>query len=91
MHRHEGPRISRRGALGLPEWVAEFLAALAHETGGRMIVDAKGLADVLMEPPVAPGSPIIRRTPLWSRGWVLSGLLALLAGEWFWRRWLGRA
>jgi hypothetical protein len=69
----------------------EFLAALARETGGRVIVDAKALTDILVELPVAEGSPTVRRTPLWSRPWVLGGLLALLAAEWFWRRWLGLA
>jgi uncharacterized membrane protein len=69
----------------------EFLAALARGTGGREITDAKALADVLTELPVSEGPATVRRTPIWSRGWVLGGLLALLAAEWFWRRWLGLA
>jgi hypothetical protein len=69
----------------------EFLAALARATGGREITDAKGLADVLTELPVLEGPSMVRHTPLWSRGWALGGLLALLAAEWFWRRWLGLA
>lgn len=69
----------------------EFLAALAHGTGGRVIEEPKALADILMELPSAEGQPTVRYTPLWSRGWVLGGLLALLAGEWFLRRWLGLA
>src|SRR5262249_41009519 len=69
----------------------EFLAALARGTGGRVLGDAQALTDVLREQPVVEGSPTVRHTPLWSRAWVLGGLLALLAGEWFWRRWLGLA
>ena len=33
----------------------------------------------------------VRRTPLWSRAWILGAILTLLAVEWFWRRWLGLA
>ncbi len=69
----------------------EFLAALAGGTGGREVADAQGLADVLTGLPVTEGPATVRRTPLWSRAWVLGGLLALLAAEWFWRRWLGLA
>jgi uncharacterized membrane protein len=69
----------------------EFLAALARGTGGREITDANALADVLTDLPIAEGPATVRRTPLWSRGWILGGLLALLAAEWFWRRWLGLA
>ena len=79
-HEHQNPLPNR-----------EFLAALARATGGREIADAKALADILTELPIAEGSSTVRRTPLWSRAWILGGLLALLAAEWFWRRWLGLA
>lgn len=69
----------------------EFLTALARETSGREIKDAETLAEVLMELPVPESPATVRRTPLWSRAWILGGLLALLAAEWFWRRWLGLA
>jgi uncharacterized membrane protein len=69
----------------------EFLAALARGTGGREITDANALADALTELPIAEGPETVRRTPLWSREWILGGLLALMAAEWFWRRWLGLA
>jgi uncharacterized membrane protein len=69
----------------------EFLAALARGTGGREIADAQALADVLTDLPITAGPETVRRSPLWSRAWVLGGLLALLAAEWFWRRWLGLA
>jgi uncharacterized membrane protein len=69
----------------------EFLAALARATGGREFTDAQVLADTLTDLPVTEAPPTVRRTPLWSRAWALGVLLALLAGEWFWRRWLGLA
>jgi uncharacterized membrane protein len=69
----------------------EFLAALARGTGGREITDAGTLADVLKALPISKGQPTVRYNPIWSRRWVLCGLLALLAAEWFWRRWLGMA
>jgi hypothetical protein len=69
----------------------EFLEGLARTTGGREITDAQALADVLTALPVPEGPATVRHTPLWSREWVLGGLLALLAAEWFWRRWLGLA
>jgi uncharacterized membrane protein len=69
----------------------EFLAALARGTAGREIADADALAAVLKELPITEGPATVRRTPLWSPGWALAGLIALLAAEWFWRRWLGLA
>ncbi len=69
----------------------EFLVALARETGGREITDANALAEVLGELPITEGPATVRHRPLWSSGWILGGLLALLAAEWFWRRWLGLA
>lgn len=69
----------------------EFLAALARETGGREFTDAAALADTLTALPVPEGPQTVRRTPLWSREWLLGGFLALLAVEWFYRRWLGLA
>jgi uncharacterized membrane protein len=69
----------------------EFLAGLARGTGGREIADAKALADVLTGLPVPEGPSLVRHTPLWSREWVLGGLLVVLAVEWFLRRWLGLA
>jgi hypothetical protein len=69
----------------------EFLAALARATGGREITDADTLAEVLSALPITAGPATVHHSPLWSRGWILVGLLALLAAEWFWRRWLGLA
>jgi hypothetical protein len=69
----------------------ECLTALARSTGGREFANANELAEALRELPVNAGPESVRCTPLWSREWILGGLLALLAVEWFWRRWLGLA
>jgi uncharacterized membrane protein len=69
----------------------EFLSALAQATGGREFTDAGSLAEALSGLSVAEGEQTVRRTPLWSREWLLGVLLAVLAAEWFWRRWLGLA
>jgi hypothetical protein len=69
----------------------EFLAALARSTGGREFTDPAALADALRELPIAEGTQTVRRTPLWSREWLLGTMLGLLAAEWFLRRWLGLA
>jgi uncharacterized membrane protein len=69
----------------------EFLAQLARSTGGREFTSAAALADELKGLSVPGGPETVRRTPLWSRAWLLGVLLALLAGEWFLRRWLGLA
>jgi uncharacterized membrane protein len=68
-----------------------FLAELARSTGGREFTDASALADALKELSVPGGPETVRRTPLWSREWLLGALVALLATEWFLRRWLGLA
>ena len=69
----------------------EFLAGLAQATGGREFTDAASLADALAGLSIAEGEQTVRRTPLWSREWLLGALLGLLAAEWFLRRWLGLA
>jgi hypothetical protein len=69
----------------------EFLAKLAQSTGGREFIDAASLAEALKGLSVPGGPETVRRTPLWSREWLLGTLLALLAMEWFVRRWLGLA
>jgi uncharacterized membrane protein len=69
----------------------EFLTALARATDGREITDSKELADALTDLAITEGPETVRRTPLWDREWMLGALLALLAVEWFWRRWLGLA
>lgn len=69
----------------------EFLSALAQATGGREFADAGTLAAALKDLPIAEGPQTVRRTPLWSREWVLGLLLGILATEWFVRRSLGLA
>jgi uncharacterized membrane protein len=69
----------------------EFLSNLALSTGGREFNDADSLGDALRDLAIAQGPQTVRHTPLWSREWLLGGLLALLALEWFCRRWLGLA
>ena len=53
--------------------------------------DADALAAALKELSVPGGPETVRRTPLWSREWLLAVLLGLLAAEWFVRRWFGLA
>ena len=60
-------------------------------TGGREFTDAASLAEMLKDLPIAAGPETVRRTPLWSREWLLGGLLVIFAAEWFLRRWLGLA
>ena len=69
----------------------EFLSKLANSTGGREFTDAGALANALKELRVPGGPETVRRTPLWSREWLLGVLIGLLAVEWFLRRWLGLA
>jgi uncharacterized membrane protein len=69
----------------------EFLSNLAKSTGGRVFDDATSLGDALKDLAIAEGQNAVRHTPLWSHEWLLGGLLALLALEWFCRRWLGLA
>jgi uncharacterized membrane protein len=69
----------------------EFLAAFARTTGGREFSDGASLAAVLTDLSVAEGPQTVRRTPMWSREWLLGTLIGVLAVEWFLRRWLGVA
>ncbi|MBN9117556.1 MAG: hypothetical protein J0I06_00005, partial [Planctomycetes bacterium] len=69
----------------------EFLSKLARSTGGRELPDAAALTDALKGLSVPGGPETVRRTPLWSREWLLCTLIVLLAAEWFARRWLGLA
>ena len=66
-------------------------ASTVNLTAGREFTDADTLASALRDLPVAKGSQTVRRTPLWSREWLLGGLLGVFAVEWFLRRWLGLA
>jgi uncharacterized membrane protein len=69
----------------------ELLAQLAESSGGKVLRSSSDLASVLSGIPQSAGPPVVRRSPLWSNIWVLGLLLALLTGEWCWRRALGLA
>ncbi len=69
----------------------EFLESLAQSTGGSVLTSGAELGDLIAGLPIAEGPQTVRRTPLWSNEWFLGSLIALLAFEWFARRWLGLA
>ena len=69
----------------------ELLALIAKHSGGRVINDATQLAEVLRDVPMKVGSPIVKKTPLWSTWWLWTWLLGLLSVEWIWRRFVGLA
>lgn len=69
----------------------DLLKSIAKCSGGRVISDASQLADVLRDVPMKVGSPIVKKTPLWSTWWLWTWLLGLLTAEWIWRRSVGLA
>lgn len=68
-----------------------LLDRIAELSGGQVCRDAASLAAMLRDLPVEIGLEEIRKTPLWSRWWLLGLFLALLTTEWSWRRNLGLA
>ncbi len=68
-----------------------LLDRVAELSGGQVFHDADSLAAMLRDLPIEIGPEEIRKIPLWSRWWLLSLLLVLLAVEWGWRRHLGLA
>ncbi len=68
-----------------------LLESIAQNSGGQVLHDAKGLADVLRKVPIEVGAPIIKKTPLWSTWWLWTWLLSLLTAEWIYRRMVGLA
>ena len=69
----------------------ELLASIAKHSGGRVINDSTQLAEVLRDVPLKVGSPIVKKTPLWSTWWLWTWLLGLMSVEWIWRRFVGLA
>ena len=69
----------------------DLLASIAKHSGGKVINDAAQLAEVLRDVPMKVGSPIVKKTPLWSTWWLWTWLLGLLSVEWIWRRVVGLA
>lgn len=69
----------------------ELLRRVADASGGRVFSNAESLAAMIRELPVQIGAEEIRKTPIWSRWWLLGLLLVLLSAEWIWRRSTGLA
>ncbi len=69
----------------------ELLASIAKHSGGRVINDSTQLAEVLRDVPMKVGTPIVKKTPLWSTWLLWTWLLGLLSVEWIWRRVVGLA
>ena len=68
-----------------------LLDSVAALSGGEVFRDAGTLSAMMRQLPVEVGPEEIRRSPLWSRWWLLGLLLALLTAEWGLRRNLGLA
>ncbi|MBC7817900.1 MAG: hypothetical protein IAG10_13495, partial [Planctomycetaceae bacterium] len=69
----------------------ELLASIAKHSGGQVINDSTQLAEVLRDVPMKVGTPVIKKTPLWSTWLLWTWLLGLLSVEWIWRRVVGLA
>lgn len=69
----------------------ELLASIAKHSGGQVINDSTQLAEVLRDVPMKVGTPIIKKTPLWSTWLLWTWMLGLLSVEWIWRRVVGLA
>ncbi|MSR57850.1 MAG: hypothetical protein EXS05_09265 [Planctomycetaceae bacterium] len=69
----------------------ELLARVALESWGTVLRDAAALSKLLGDLPIRVGPPSIRKTPLWSRWWLVAVLVGLLTVEWIWRRGIGLA
>jgi len=69
----------------------ELLEQVASLSGGRVLADAESLSAMLGDLSYEAGPPVVKKTPLWSRWWLLGVLLALLTVELCWRRFLGLA
>lgn len=69
----------------------ELLASIAKHSGGQVINDSTQLAEVLRDVPMKVGSPIVKKTPLWSTWLLWAWMLGLLSVEWIWRRVVGLA
>ena len=69
----------------------DLLTSIAKHSGGSVITDATQLAEVLRDVPMKVGTPIVKKTPLWSTWWLWTWLLGLLSVEWIWRRVVGLA
>ncbi len=68
-----------------------LLASIAQNSGGKVLQNARQLAEVLRDVPIQQGAPVIKQTPLWSTWWLWTFLLGLLTAEWIYRRMVGMA
>ena len=69
----------------------ELLETLAEKSGGQVLRNDDDLAAMMKDLPVVRGPSEMRRTPIWSNGWILIGILGLISTEWCYRRWVGLA
>jgi uncharacterized membrane protein len=69
----------------------DLLRKLAEGSGGKVLAGSGDLSAVVERLPRVVGPPEVKKTPAWSRWPLLSALIALLAVEWGWRRYLGLA
>lgn len=69
----------------------DLLASIAKHSGGQVINHSTQLAEVLRDVPMKVGTPIIKKTPLWSTWLLWTWMLGLLSVEWIWRRVVGLA
>jgi hypothetical protein len=69
----------------------DLLRRLAEQSGGRVLGGSKDLSAMIERLPRVVGPPEVKATPAWSRWPLISALIALLAVEWSWRRYLGLA
>ncbi len=69
----------------------EFLARLASLSGGKVLTDARELADILGSRAEHQSPPARDLSPAWSRWWLWLTLIGLLTTEWIWRRMTGMA
>lgn len=69
----------------------DLLRQLAGASGGKVLRSPEELAELLTSVDADEGTPIVKRSPMWSNVWMLGLLLGLLTIEWCWRRRLGLA
>lgn len=69
----------------------ELLESIARLTGGKVVRDARGVADILLDVPIKVGAPVVTRTPIWSNWWLWCLLLGIVTTEWIVRRVVGLA
>ena len=69
----------------------ELLERVAKASGGEVLRDPEALKSLLNSYPVKASAPIVRKSPLWSQGWLAGTLIVLLTAEWLLRRRVGMA